>query len=398
MRRGMWHQCGDRSQKLVEEQLQRGSGVGVIISPRDLSRKNAIAYASRYRELGAQVLLDHQYYAPEFTNEHLGSYPVSRFRRAVSSLSRISDRDLLDFKSALRVDHEEFGAEAVIAPAVVYQAGRNDIAQLNARLFEAAKSVAGDLKLPVYATLVLGRSVTASDATLGAVLSRATALDCDGWYFAFEFEDERLPTSRETVRRCCAAGLTLACTGKPILHAYAGPLGLLSFAYGATGVAVGHSQNLWKFTRSRWKATASQGGGGNAPPRFFSRALWGTIIYPDETAQLSSGLRSRVITPSPFSKAVVSNGTWSRWDSGKHFVYLLAKQFGAMAAEKDPRRNAKLAINILGGAATLHGAIRAKKVFLADNTSAYQANWKAALEDLLQKNVRDFEFLDLLNE
>ena len=93
-----------------------------------------------------------------------------------------------------------------------------------------------------------------------------------------------LPSVRETVRRCCVAGLTLACTGKPVLHAYAGPMGLLSFGFGATGVAIGHSQNLWKFTRDRWMPAASQGGGGDAPARFFSKALWGTIIYPDETS------------------------------------------------------------------------------------------------------------------
>ena len=56
MRRGAWHQCGDRSQKLVEEQLQQNAGVGVIISPRDLSRKNAITYAARYQALGAELL------------------------------------------------------------------------------------------------------------------------------------------------------------------------------------------------------------------------------------------------------------------------------------------------------------------------------------------------------
>lgn len=113
MRRGAWHQCGDRSQRLVGEQLQQGAGVGVIISPRDLSRTNAIAYAGRYQALGAEVLLDNQYYIPEFTNGHFDSYPISRFRQGVSSLNKISDQDLTDFRNELRVDHEELKADAV---------------------------------------------------------------------------------------------------------------------------------------------------------------------------------------------------------------------------------------------------------------------------------------------
>lgn len=396
MKRGAWHQCGDRSQKLVGEQLQQGAGVGVIISPRDLSRTNAIAYAERYRALGAEVLLDNQYYIPEFTNGHFGSYPISKFRQGVSSLNKISDQDLTDFSNELRVDHQELKADAVIAPAVVYQAGRADIEQLNARLFAAAKLVADDLKIPIYATVVLGRSVTASDKTLQTVLSQATALSCDGWYFGFEFEDERLPSVRETVRRCCVAGLTLACTGKPVLHAYAGPMGLLSFGFGATGVAIGHSQNLWKFTRERWMPAASQGGGGDAPARFFSSALWGTIIYPDETSQLPAALRNQVLTPSPFSAPVTSNLPWSRWESGKHLVYILAQQISAMATETDPRKNASAAIAVLNNSLSLHAAIQASNVFLGDNTNAYQANWKAAVEDLLKDNQADFDFLDLL--
>ena len=396
MRRGAWHQCGDRSQKLVEEQLQQGAGVGVIISPRDLSRKNAIAYADSYRALGAELLLDHQYYVPDFTNDLLGSYPISRFRKGVSSLNRISDQDLTDFRNDLRVDHEELKANALIAPAVVYQAGRADIVQLNARLFAAAKRVADDLKIPIYATVVLGRSVTASDQTLQTMLSQATASSCDGWYFGFEFEYERIPSARETVRRCCVAGLTLACTGKPVLHAYAGPMGLLSFGFGATGAAIGHSQNLWKFTPDRWMPAASQGGGGDAPARFFSNALWGTIIYPDETSQLPAAIRTQVLTPSPFSGPVASNLPWPRWDSGKHLVYLLAQQFLTMAAEKDPRKNAEAAIVLLDRALSLHAAVQQSNVFLGDNTNAYQANWKAALEDLLRDNQGDFDFFDLM--
>ena len=56
MQRGAWHQFGDRSQRLVLEQLQAGVGVGAIISTRDLAMPNAADYAQRYRALGAHCL------------------------------------------------------------------------------------------------------------------------------------------------------------------------------------------------------------------------------------------------------------------------------------------------------------------------------------------------------
>jgi hypothetical protein len=396
MRRGVWHQCGDRSQKLVEEQLQLGAGVGVILSPRDLSRDNALAYAERYRTAGAEVLIDHQFFVPDFTNTLCDTYPISKFRTSVSALNKISDPDLIDFQNELRADHAAIKASAMIAPAVVYEAGRADIVQLNSRLFNAAKAVAGELDLPIYATVVLGKSVTSSDQTMQSTLSQATALNCDGWYFGFEFEEERIPSNRQTVRRCCAAGLTLACTGKPVLHAYAGPMGLLSFGFGATGIAIGHSQNVWKFTRDRWAPSSGQGGGGDAPPRYFSKPLWGTVVYPDETTQLPLALRNQIWSPSPFSTPVTSGLTWSRWDANKHLVYILAQQYSSMAMETDPRKNANSAIAVLSGAVALHAAIQQANVFLADKTNAYQANWKLALEDLLKANNADFDFLELM--
>jgi hypothetical protein len=98
MKRGVWHQCGDRSQRLVKEQLEQGMGVGVVLSPRDLSRDNAISYAAEYRALGADVLLDHQFFVPDFTSSRCATYPISKFRQGVSALNKISDRDLVAFQ------------------------------------------------------------------------------------------------------------------------------------------------------------------------------------------------------------------------------------------------------------------------------------------------------------
>ena len=54
--------------------------------------------------------LDQQYYVPDFTNDRFDSYPISRFRKGVSSLNKISDQDLTDFRNELRIDHEELKA------------------------------------------------------------------------------------------------------------------------------------------------------------------------------------------------------------------------------------------------------------------------------------------------
>ncbi len=399
MKRGPWHQFGDRSQRLALEQLEHGSGVGVIISPRDLSFGNAADYAPQYRALGADVLIDQQFYVPDSTVGKLSSYPISEYRDSISKLHKISDKHVAALASELHTVNAQLETVAVIAPAVIYQAGRPDIVDLNARLFEAAKSVGNELGVPTYATVVVGRSVTTSDVITAATLSDATSLNADGWYFGFEFDEARIPTIHTLVLRCCVAGLTLACTGKPVLHAYAGPMGLLSLGFGTTGVGVGHSQNLWQFTVERWYPSEGQGGGGDAPPRFFSRALWGTIIYEDEFALLSPKLRERVFTPSPFSQSVSPMPPylpWSRWDANKHLVNAICSTVSDLALEPDPRNNVVSAMGLLAGAVSLHLDIENEGITLADATNAYQLPWKAALESLLAGHAAKFDFLTLL--
>lgn len=396
MRRGAWHQCGDRSQRIASEQLRHETGVGVIQSPRDLSRHKAVEYASEYHDLGAHVLIDHQFYEPTFTNDNLASYETSDCRRSVSQLRQISEFGLTELALGLHDIHRELRADGVIAPALAYQVGRPDIIEVNSRLFAAAKQVGDNLGVPTYATVVLGRSATSTADTVSEALSHATSLNADGWYYAYEFEPERVPSSPDAVYRCCAAGLTLACTGKPVLHAFAGPMALLSLGFGAKAAAIGHSQNLWKFTRGRWQPPAGQGGGGAAPPRFFSQTLWGTIVYPDETVQLPAPLRDRVLTLSSFSEPVGAGRDWQKWDANKHLINVIASTVAEIASAEDARANARVALDRLEAAAQLHTEIAQAGLLLGDDTNVYQANWAAALGQLLNDNEDDFNYLSML--
>jgi len=400
MRRGPWHQFGFNSHKdFALDLLHHGAGVGVIISSRDLPLRSAIEYSQRYHELDAHVLVDLQFYVPDFSNANMDSYEISEYRLSVSRLHKISNDDLTKLAFKLEVIYRDLSPDGLIAPAIVYEAGRTNIIELNARLFENAKKVGDNLGIPTYATVVLGNSVISSDETINAILSSATSLNCDGWYFSFEFDPERIPSSRSSVYRCCTAGLILACTGKPVLHAYSGPMALLSLGFGARATAIGHYQNLWRFPRERWRAPTTRGGFGRSPARYFSSAIWGTIVYPDEIARLSLELQNQVLTPSPFSTRISPGPPFlpfSRWDANKHLVSIICSTVRDIATTNDPRSNANTAISILERAVELHGRIAGTGIVLRDDTSAYQENWRAAMSDLLITHSSDFDYLEML--
>jgi len=380
------------------EQLQAGRGVGVVLSPRALSLANAQTRSAQYSGLGADILVDNQFYVPDFSNRYTETYPTEEFRRSLSSLRRITPAETDDLAASIAKINEQVGAAAIIAPAVCYEAGRPETCEVNASLFAAARQAGERLGLPVYGTVILGNSATGSWDTVAAVLDEATALSADGWYFGFEFMQERIPHGLEATLRCCMGGLKLACTGQPVLHAFAGPMCLLSFCFGATGSAIGHSQNLWQFSRTRWQQSERSGGGGNAPARFFSSKLWGTIVYPDEIARLDVTTANLVLTKTEFTRQLTARPPFpalSRWESNKHLVAILCDTAAAIS-KADRALSACAAVDkILGESVAIHGRIEAQGVELTDNTSSYQESWRQSLLRLQEERRQDYKVLGL---
>lgn len=398
MNPGAWHQCGHNSQKIVLEELENGKGEGVILSPRDLPFGNAEKYSLSYRDLGAEVAYDPQFYIPSFTNSKLKTYPdvISRQNAAgrvpFSGAATAQLRDqLVEINSALQTT-------LVIAPGVICETATPDTIALNRQLFRGAKLAGDQLGVPTLATIMIGASAAASEASTTAILSALTAVEADGWYFGFEFpSEERLPATKALIKRCLAAILSLACTGKPVFHAYSEPMAVLSLSAGASLVGVGHCQILWHFHRSRWENRASpQQGGGDAPPRFFSRMLWGTLVYPDEINQLSTGLQASVLAHSPFSSQVGSGLPWRRWDAYKHCVSVVCDEVATMLTSGSAQSAAAHAETLLQTAIDTFNQVSTEGVTPRDGAAGYQPIWRAALAELLAENAEDYAFMSLL--
>lgn len=391
MRRGIWHQIGHNNQRIIDDVLKEGVGNGVIISVRDLSFNKAVEYAASYREEGADILVDTQFYVPEFSNRKIDSYGLGPYRKRISDFGGL---DLPNLTDVLIDINRQISTNGILAPCIIYEAGRPDIIELNARLFHCAKEAANELDIPTYATIVLGNTLLSSYDLVLDILNSPTTFDSDGWIFSIEFNEERLPYSYDLVNACCRTGLTLACTGKPVMHSFAGPLSLLSLGFGATATTIGHFQNLWQFDRTRWQEGSTGGGGGGTTARFFSEDLWSTIVYPDEFSQLSQELRNRVYTASPFSEPVSTNGIWKWWDSFKHLVYSIGSVINEISEDNNIRNNAQAALNILDTAIELHGEISATGIVLKDHSNRHQNNWHSVLSDVM--NSEDYEFLEML--
>jgi len=397
MKRGAWHQFGDKSQKLIKEQLELGNGVGVILSPSNLHFKHVKDRSQQYRDLGAQTILDTQFFDPEFENKHLRTFELTPFRQSVTALCQISDQDLGRLSNRLEQLNRELGTSALLAPAVAYEAGRAEIIDLNTKLFNAAKAAGDMVGIPTYSTILLSSSAIATEALGNEALSHATSLSASGCYYAVELDDqERIPTDPSLVNRIAGLGLTLSCTGLPVLHAYAGLTGLISVAVGADAAAFGHNHNLRYFSTSRFEPRPDQPRKAPPPPRYLSGPLWGTIVYPDETTLMSS-MWEEIRTASPFSPNR-PNEPLGTWEANRHYLYVLSRELTNLCASSSAIACANSAIQKLSTAIELHARIARTGLVVNDKANAHQAVWRDAIQALITSRRPDYDYLTMLGK
>ena len=314
----------------------------------------------------------------------------------MQTLKAISETDLSKLGQSLESLNRSLATSAVIAPAVIYEAGQSDLERLNRRLFSMGKAVGDAIGVPTFATVFFGRSITSAPSTLKQAISEATSLDADGWYFAFEFPpDDRLPSSDVDVSRCCDTGLTLAETGKPVLHAFAGPMSLISFGFGANGAGVAHDQIMWHFHRKRWEKPTGKGGGGDAPQRIFSTGLWGTIVDQDETLVIPKEILNEAVVQTPYSSVMMINLPLDKRSASRHLVCSICKFVDSRISPFKAREAANRAVEVLDRAVALHARIREQGIYLKDNTDVYQAPWRNALTRVLNEQSARYDFLEM---
>ncbi len=397
VRPGVWHQFGNRSQKLSREQLEAGIGVGTIVSPRDLSPEGAAKYAEQYRDLGAHVVLDPQFHSVEHSVGQLDKWSFDAVRQSVTAGQDLRADQVDRLATQLADVNARLGSAAVIAPSLVYQPGHPEVAALNEQLFRAARIAGDSLDKPVLGTIVVGQAALATDAAFTRLLSSATARAADGWYYAAEFGPDRIPSDPDRLLRALKGCLKLTAAGKPVLFGFAGPTALLAVAAGAAGVGIGHAQNLWRF-EDRLAPREGSGGGGNAPSRLFSRKLWSTIVYPDEVVLLPEHISTELVEESPFAAPLGVRPPvppLSRWDAGKHLVWVIGDELQRQFEVRGARARAASIAATLGEALRLAQEIANAGVPIKDNTLAHQLPWKRVLDRLLEEGEPEFDVLEL---
>jgi len=87
---------------------------------------------------------------------------------------------------------------------------------------------------------------------------------------------------------------------------------------------------------------------------------------------------------------------WNRWDANKHLLSTIISFLSNSMQTFEPKVNAQKAINVLNNAIDIQVQIIQLGLDLGDSTFIYHANWRRALQMLLNEYSADYDYLSLI--
>ena len=362
---------------------------------RHLARDGAEKWCEKYKDRDADILLDVQFYQPKFVNNFMESFGLEDFRKSVSALGALGDNLTGQLTRKLVELNKELRTSAVLAPAIIFEPDNQKIIAINEQLFAAARQAGNELGIPTHACIPLSSALRKSPSATTKILSAVTSFDADGWNLAIEYGGEnRIPIESDWAEHVISSALYLVATDLPVIQAFAGPSALLSLSAGANAAAVGHFKNFWNFSRSIFEVVDSEMRKPKAQ-RYFSAALWSTILAPDEIARLEDKTWNGIRSDSPFGPNYKTDAIDER-TAHNHLIHTLANEAPRIANDNSIRKNLVKAQNFLLDASYRYEIVLNELGSVADTANVHQKNWADGINNFLKTNSDRVEYVDLL--
>jgi hypothetical protein len=228
-----------------------GSGT-VILSPRDLKRKQLVTLSDDIRALpGGHVLVDPQFYVPRSDHHRLTAHDY--WPDAYETNGFFGGSGMQTLMSTVLQLNQDLGCAASILPGLMATSIDDDwLATLRATAEHAAKL---SPNLPLYATVALGSDAVRDTAGIQDVLAEFEQLEVEGAYLLFEHPGGDYivqdPVWLANALELCA-GLRLL--GKSVVVGYANHALLCLGAASINAIASGTWMNVRAFSPDRFLA------------------------------------------------------------------------------------------------------------------------------------------------
>lgn len=227
-------------------------GGSVILSPRDLERKQLVKLSDDIRAMkGGQVLVDPQFYVPRSDHHRLTSHDY--WPDTYQTNGFFSGPGMQTLLSTVLQLNQELGCAALILPGLMADTIDDTwLATLRSTSEHAAGLNAG---MPLYATVALSSDSVKNTAGIQEVLAEFESLDVAGAYLLFEHPNgDYIVQDPVWLGNALELAAGLRLLGKTVVVGYANHVLLCLGAASVNAIASGTWMNVRAFSRERFLA------------------------------------------------------------------------------------------------------------------------------------------------
>jgi len=228
------------------------SGGTVILSPRDLERKQLVKLSDEIRALpGGLVLLDPQFYLPRSDHARLTSHDY--WPDSYQTNGFFGGPDMHKLMDAVLQLNRDVGAAAFVLPGLLATTIDDDwLGTLRATAERAATMDAG---MPLYATVALNAESMRNTAGIQEVLAEFETLNVNGAYLLFEHPNgDYIVQDPIWLANALELSAGLRLLGKTVVVGYANHQLLCLGAASVNAVVSGTWMNVRAFSPDRFRA------------------------------------------------------------------------------------------------------------------------------------------------
>lgn len=308
------------------DMLSSGVASGVILSPRVSTPEQLENHAAAIRDLGAQVLIDSQFYIP--TTEHGRIRGFSFWNGILYDTTAFVQGEAANFCKRVIEYQLQLDVAAVLLPGAYTNTGDTQWRDIQAAFAECGVNAA--LDRPVYSTLAVGPDVVGNSEGFDSLIDEVVSSGVQGVYFLARHPgDQFLVIDDWFMYGLLDALLSIRLSNKDVIAGYANQQSLLFASVGVDSIATGNFRNVRHFNPDIFDVQEETD---------IQRATWyydGYTLSEFRIAQISlayrRGIREfgpaceycNVLLAAPQPAAV----PWREPDAFRHYLFELSRQW-----------------------------------------------------------------------
>ncbi|HDR4590238.1 TPA: hypothetical protein QCR33_001022 [Bacillus cereus] len=236
-------QQGHGMMKLNNEFVEQYTSTGVILSPRNCTRKQIEKHIGELQSKGAKVLFDPQFYQPHTDREKILDYPY--WDSLDFNTAQFASVEAPHFcEAVIKYQVDTLNVDEIILPGRYTNSITEDWLNIHHSIAHTASQVITD-KI-VYSSISLGTDVVAQKPMLDRVVNEAIQYPVDGFYMTLQ-TPHFLMKDETYLYNLMDMFLSLSLAGKKILLGYANQQDIIFAGVGVEGIATGNYRNVRSF-------------------------------------------------------------------------------------------------------------------------------------------------------